>query len=161
MSSVGNVEKASLWRASSCESAPSPHDLTVKALHGKAGAESTLQLNSVSYFEWSDICLNAHCADWTHQNGRGQTQMGGAEPTKISEVLQTNHSWRHSAVNQHQPRKGRRTGEGWGRQEGRAHHLLLQVEGGCQPLSWNHIMWRLHSTALMTHRRLTQANTVK
>lgn len=44
MRSVRNVKKASLWPASSCESALSSHDLTIGALHGKAGAKSTAGL---------------------------------------------------------------------------------------------------------------------
>lgn len=162
MNSVGNVEKTSLWAPSSCQSAPSSPSLAIRAPQGKAGAKSTARLEGqghffISYFEEPNICLSAQCADWTNQNGRRQSQQTREtiNKNKNSERFLRQTSTKYPELwARPSPRKG--GGEGWGSQEGRAHQLrlLLQVEGSCQPLSWNHIMCRLPSTVLITHRRM-------
>lgn len=164
MSGVGNVEKPSLWAASSCQSAPSAPDLSRRALqeHFVVRLEPNQQQGwgvrslSISYFEKPDICPSAQCADWTDQNGRRQSQQKWETINKNSERFLRQTSTRHPVL-WATPSLRKGGGEGWGSQEGKAQQLLLlllQVEGSCHLLSWNHIMCELPSTVPKTHRRM-------
>lgn len=80
MSSVGNVEKTSFWPGSSCEPAPSSHDLTIEALYGKAWTASTAGLKGEGHSP--SVILGGLIFVWMPSVPTELTKMAEDKPNK-------------------------------------------------------------------------------